>query len=293
MAKLLLSLLLALALAGCSGAVAADPHKLQVVANENFWGSLAAQLGGNRVQVTSIVHNPATDPHDYEPTASDARWMAVAKMAILNGAGYDTWAGKLLDANPVDGRIELNVGKLAGVGAGGNPHLWYSPVHVQQAIGAITAGYKRLDPKHAAYYDAQRTRLETQGLARYRALIASIRGRFAGTPVGASESIFAPLAQGLGLKLVTPSGLMNEVSEGSEPTAADRTTTDRQIRTRRIRLWVYNSQNSTPDVQRLTDEARAAGIPVATVTETLVPPSATFQQWRVRQLAAIEEALAR
>ncbi len=293
MAKLLIALLLTLAVAGCTSAVGADPHKLQVVAAENFWGSLAAQLGGDRVQVTSIVHEPATDPHDYEPTAADARRMAIAKLAIVNGVGYDPWAPKLLDANPVGGRVVLDVGKLVGVRSGGNPHRWYSPGDVQRVIDRLEADYERLDPRHAAYYRAQRTKLETQGLARYRALIASIRERFAGTPVGASESIFEPLAQSLGLRLVTPSGLLNAVSEGTEPTAADKTTVDRQISDGQIRLWVYNSQNSTPDVQRLTSEARSAGIPVATVTETLTPASASFQQWQARQLLEIDQALGR
>ena len=103
--KLLLPIAAALALAatvgGCGqGAPADTSGKLQVVAAENFWGSIAAQLGGDRVEVTSIITNPATDPHDYEPTSEDARTMAGAQMAIVNGIGYDTWASKLLDANP-------------------------------------------------------------------------------------------------------------------------------------------------------------------------------------------------
>jgi zinc/manganese transport system substrate-binding protein len=293
MAKPVLLLLVTLAVAGCSSAVGADPNKLQVVAAESFWGSLAAQVGGDRVQVASIVHKPATDPHDYEPTAADARRMAIAKLAVVNGVGYDPWAQKLLDANPVGGRIVLTVGKLVGAPDGGNPHRWYSPADVQQVIAALTADYTRLDPKDAAYFAAQKARLESRGLARYRELIASIRQRYAGTPVGASESIVAPLAESLGLRLITPAGLLNAVSEGTEPTAADRTTVDRQIRSRQIRLWVYNSQNSTPDVQRLTSEARAAGIPVAAVTETPTPAVASFQEWQSRQLEQIEQALGR
>src|ERR1051326_3759279 len=81
-----------------------------VVAAENFWGSIATQLGGDRVQVTSVITSPATDPHDYEPTAVDARTIAGAQMLIENGAGYDPWAGKLAAANPVRGRIMLDVG---------------------------------------------------------------------------------------------------------------------------------------------------------------------------------------
>jgi zinc/manganese transport system substrate-binding protein len=266
--------------------------QIQVVAAENFWGSIAAQLGGSRVQVTSIIDNPATDPHDYEPTAADARTMATAKLVIENGIGYDPWAPKLLSANPVDGRVVLNVGDIVGIKTGGNPHRWYSPTNVQQVIDAIVADYKRLDKGDAAYFDQQKSRLENQGLAKYKSLIASIRQRFSGVPVGASESIFEPLAEGLGLKLLTPAGFMNAISEGTDPTAADRSTTDNQIRSKQIKLWVFNSQNSTPDVQRLTSEARAAGVPVATITETPVPATASFQDWQSRQLEAIQAALA-
>ncbi len=282
----------AMAVAGCGSAGTASGGKLQVVAAENFWGSLAAQLGGDRVHVTSIIHSPDADPHDYEPTAADARAMAEARMAIVNGIGYDPWAPKLLSANPAGGRKVLTVGDIVGIKAGGNPHRWYSPANVQQVIDAIVADYKRLDGEDSAYFDSQRSKLETQGLAEYKRLIASIRAKYSGVPVGASESIFAPLAEGLGLKLLTPQGFLNAVSEGTEPTAADKSTADQQIRSRQIRLWVFNSQNSTPDVQRLTGEARAAGIPVATVTETLTPAGASFQQWQSRQLREIEAALA-
>ena len=88
---------------------------LQVVAAENFWGSIAAQLGGDRVHVTSVITNPATDPHDYEPTAVDARTIAGARMVIENGIGYDPWAARLVAASPLSGRVVLDVGKLVGV----------------------------------------------------------------------------------------------------------------------------------------------------------------------------------
>src|SRR5690348_13907005 len=63
--------------------------EINVVAAENFWGSLAAQLGGSHVKVTSIIDNPEADPHDYEPTAADARAVAAARLTIVNGVGYD------------------------------------------------------------------------------------------------------------------------------------------------------------------------------------------------------------
>jgi zinc/manganese transport system substrate-binding protein len=267
--------------------------QIHVVAAENFWGSLAAQLGGSRVQVTSVITNPATDPHDYEPSAVDARTMAGAQMAIVNGIGYDPWAQKLIAANPVNGRIVLTVGELVGVKTGGNPHRWYSPSNVQQVISAIVADYSKLDPKDAAYFRAQRARLETKGLAQYKGLIATIKRRYHGVAVGASESIFAPLAQALGLNLITPYSFLKAISEGTDPTAADKTTIDRQIAKREIKVWVLNSQNSTPDVARLTEAARRKHIPVVSITETLAPANATFQQWQVRQLRALLVALAR
>jgi zinc/manganese transport system substrate-binding protein len=290
-----IALLLAIAavLAGCSSTHGTPPAAatIRVVAAENVWGSLATQLGDGRVQVTSIVHNPATDPHDYEPTTRDARELAGAQVVIENGAGYDPWVAKLLSASPSSTRIVLNVGKLVGVGAGGNPHRWYAPADVQRAIDAITAGYTRLEPQRKLQFAAANRRLVTRGLQAYNREIETIRERYAGVKVGASESIFAPLAQALGLKLVTPSSFLNAISEGSDPTAEDLTAIGRQISTRTIKVWVFNSQNSTPDVQRLTAAARAHHIPVVAITETLSPESGTFESWQVAQLLRLAKAL--
>ena len=299
MRKVLLAFLLsALVLAGAgvtrsSGHAATTGSGLRVVAAENFWGSIAAQLGGNRVQVTSVITSPATDPHDYEPTAADARTMAGAQLAIVNGIGYDPWAAKLIAANPVHGRVVLTVGDLVGIKPGGNPHRWYSPTNVQTVIGQIVRDYAELDPKDAGYFREQQARFETSGLAQYKRLLATIKRKYHGVPVGASESIFAPLAQALGLKLLTPASFLKAISEGAEPTASDKTTIDRQIATKQIKVWVFNSQNSTPDVQRITDAARKKGIPITTITETLTPASASFQDWQSRQLEALAGALAK
>jgi zinc/manganese transport system substrate-binding protein len=279
--------------AGCGGSSGASSGRPLVVAGENFWGSLAAQLGGNRVQTRSIIINPSTDPHSYQPTAADGRLLAQSRLAIVNGVGYDSWAPKLLAANPAGSRVVLNVGDLVGAHEGDNPHRWYNPANVQAVVGQIVTDLKRIAPGDAAYFDQRQRALETQGLARYHQLIASTRARYAGVPVGASESIFAMQAPALGLNLITPAGYMKAISEGTDPSAADKATVDRQITSRQIKVWIYNSQNTTPDVQRLTTEARRAGIPVATVTETLQPPTASFEEWQSSQLIGIQQALAR
>ena len=289
-------LALAALLGGCSSAgvpssvTGAGP--IAVIAAENFWGSIATQLGGQHVGVTSIISNPNTDPHDYEPTAQDALKMATAQLVVENGVGYDPWVDRLLSASSVKGRLVLNVGDAVGVKPGGNPHRWYSPDDVHKVIGQIAADYKSLDPKDAAYFDQQRQLFETKTLAPYDALIANIKTRYAGTPIGASESIMAPLAQALGLNLLTPDSFLNAISEGADPTARDKATVDQQIKTKQIKIYIYNSQNATPDIQTQVAEARAAGIPVVTITETLDPATATFEDWQVAQLTRIRAALA-
>ncbi|QIQ01014.1 metal ABC transporter solute-binding protein, Zn/Mn family [Streptomyces liangshanensis] len=266
---------------------------IQVVAAENFWGSIASQLGGDHVKVTSIINSPDADPHDYEPTAADARTVAGAQFTIVNGIGYDAWADKLLAGSPSSTRTDLEVGDLVGIKPGGNPHRWYSPDNVHQVIDRITADYKKIDPADAADFDKLRNTYDTTTLAPYSKLIADIKNTYAGTPIGASESIVSPLADGLGLKMLTPDSFLSAISEGTDPTAKDKATIDQQIADKKIKVYVYNSQNATPDVQAQVKEAKAEGIPVATVTETLTPAGASFQDWQVRQLQGIQQALAK
>jgi zinc/manganese transport system substrate-binding protein len=284
----------ALLAGGCAnGSVHTIGGRVRVVAAENFWGSIARQLGGAHASVVSIVVNPAQDPHSYEPTTADARAMATAQLAIVNGVGYDPWAPKLLAANPVDGRTTLTVGALLGLHDGDNPHRWYDPTDVTAVARAITAALERLDPTHKRYFVQRLARFDTSGLAGYHALIAQIHRRYAGVPVGASESIFALQAPALGLDLVTPPGFMRAISEGTELTAQDTVTAERQLTAHDVKVWIENTQNITPEIQRLNGLARAAGIPIATVTETLSPPDDSFQQWQVSQLQRLAAALQR
>ena len=73
--------------------------------------------------------------------------------------------------------------------------------------------------------------------------------------------------------------------------AADKQTVDARVSGRTVKVWVFNSQNVTPDVQRVNELARTAHIPIATVTETLSPASDSFEQWQVSELEGLERAL--
>jgi zinc/manganese transport system substrate-binding protein len=301
---LLASLVIAGGLAGCGGAgspatgsaagsAGSAQGRFEVVAAENFWGSIAAQLAGDRARVSSIIVNPHTDPHSYEPTAQDARTMAGARLAIVNGIGYDNWAPKLLEASPLEGRVVLSVGTVLGLKEGDNPHQWYSPAHVLAVVRQIVADYDRLDPADASYFAQQKQLFEGRDLARSDQLRRQIRAGYAGVPVGYSESIFQPLGEDLGLRLMTPYSFTRAVAEGTDVTAQDKQTVDAQANDHQIKVWIFNSQNVTPDVQRVNQIAREHQIPIATITETLSPASATFEQWQVAELEGLLAALRR
>src|SRR6266849_7392587 len=107
---LLIGTLISTALAACGAPPSGTGSgTMQVIAGQNFWGSIAAQLGGTHVSVTSIVTNPNADPHDYESSTKGARAFATADYVILNGAGYDDWASRLLSANPNPSRKVFTV----------------------------------------------------------------------------------------------------------------------------------------------------------------------------------------
>ncbi|MDX6222873.1 MAG: zinc/manganese transport system substrate-binding protein [Frankiales bacterium] len=290
------------ALSGCGGSSftssagagggAGGGAVVNAAASINAWGSILAQLGGTHVHTTSIITNPDTDPHDYEPTPADGRTIADAQLFVENGIGYDDWAAKAVAASPDSGRTVINVGQLVSIPAGGNPHRWYSPGDVETVADTITADLKKIDPADAGYFDQQRTAFEQVGLAKYHAVIADIKAKYSGTPVGASESIFSPLSDALGLSLITPPSFLQAISEGSDPSAADKATIDAQISGKKLKVYVFNSQNSTPDVAAQVKAAKAQGIPVTAITETLTPAGATFQDWQTAQLTALEAALA-
>jgi zinc/manganese transport system substrate-binding protein len=283
-----------LLLAGCGDSALAGggAGKVRVVAAENFWGSVAAQVGGSHVSVTSIIVDPNADPHTYPYTAQDARTVADAQYVIVNGAGYDSWAERLLQANPVSGRKELNVGVLNGKHEGDNPHMWYNPDYVAAVVDKIRDDLKALDPADASAFDQSAQAFLTTGLQRYHTLIAEIKAKYRGTPVGATESIFSYLAPALGLNLITPYSYLKAVSEGQEIAAADEATMEQQITQGQIKILVYNSQNTPNNIQAVINLAKAHNIPIATITETLAPATALFQDWQSAQLQGIEAALA-
>jgi zinc/manganese transport system substrate-binding protein len=179
-----------------------------------------------------------------------------------------------------------------GVKEGGNPHMWYSPTYVHRVIDQVTSDLKKLDSNDSSYFDQQRSDYMSKGLANYERLQSDIKKRFANTPVGSTESIFAYLSKDIGLNLISPPAYMTAISEGTDPTAQDKATFDQQITQHQIKVLVFNKQNSTPDVNALVQKAKDQKISVVSITETLEPAGASFQQWQSAQLQALDTTLA-
>ncbi len=267
---------------------AAQPVTL--VAAENVYGDIAAQIGGASVRVTSILANPNIDPHLFEASPAVARAVAGAQVAVENGAGYDPWMARLLDASPSGDRTTLIVAALAHRGAGDNPHLWYDPTAVSAFARTLAAALERRDPAPASAYRAG-LRGFMASLAPLQAKIASIRIRFAGVPVTATEPVFGYMAAALGLTMRNER-FQRAVMNGAEPAAADVAAFEDDLRLHRVRALLYNTQATDDQAKRLVAIARASGVPIVGVSET-EPAAKTYQAWMGGQLDALEQALSR
>lgn len=277
------------AVAACivASAVAhADP--IQVVAAESVYGDIVAQIGGPRVAVKSILTNPNQDPHQFEANASTARAIAEAKLVIYNGAGYDPWAERLLAASASSTRDSIEVARLSDKKAGDNPHLWYEPAAVSALAAAVAARLTKLDPERGADY-AHALSLFEAAMGRLAQRIVALRARHAGTAVTATEPVFDYMADALGLRMRNRSFQL-AVMNGTEPSAAAIAAFENDLRTRAVKVLLYNGQTTAALARRMRTIAIAAGVPVIAITET-EPPGLRYQEWMLGQLDALDRAL--
>jgi zinc/manganese transport system substrate-binding protein len=280
---------LILALAATLAAARADNGRIAVVAAENFYGSVAKEIGGDWVAVTSILNNPDQDPHLFEVSPAVIRQVATARIVVYNGADYDPWMAKLLTAAARPGRVAIVAADLVHRQSGGNPHLWYDPATMPAVASALAADFAAADPAHKREY-AARLKSFLASLAPLQEKIAAIRGKYAGTAVTATEPVFAPMAEALGLKMDNERFQL-AVMNDTEPSARDLAAFERDLTSRRVRVLFYNRQATNKLVAHLIDVARAANIPVVGVTET-APPGVSYRDWMLMQLEETQRALA-
>lgn len=280
---------------GVAASVPTAGSVVRVVAAENFWGSLVSQLGGTDASVVSIVSDPNADPHEYESNASDAALIANAQLVIVNGVGYDQWALNLIQAAGASGQVVLNVGDLNGVQVGGgivdgNPHMWYNPVDVNRTVAAMYSDLSGIAPGDASYFASQYATLNSS-LGSLYGEAGAIKSQFAGTEVAATEDIFVYLANYTGLDLVSPPEFMQAVAEGSDPPAQSIVAFQCQLESGQVRVLVYNEQTVTPVTTNLKAIAAEHNVSVVGITETIQPPTESFQAWMGAEYIALENAL--
>jgi zinc/manganese transport system substrate-binding protein len=264
--------------------------KLSVVAAENFYGDIVRQIGGDRVEVASILNNPNQDPHLFEATPTIIRQVAAAQIVIFNGADYDAWMDKLLNTAPRAERTVLAVAELVNKKAGDNPHLWYEPTTIPTVAHALADAFSRTDPAHAVDY-ATRLQAFICSLDSLNRKIEEIRAQYAGVAITATEPVFGYMAATLGLK-VRNEGFQMAVMNDTEPSAQEIATFESDLKEHKVKVLLYNKQASTKLTQRMLDLAHHSNVAVVGVTET-EPMGMSYQEWMLSQLEDLKKALAR
>jgi len=280
---------LAAALLFASAPASAAELPIKVVAAQNFYGEAAIAIGGDRVVVEIVAIGPDVDPHDFEPSPSIARSFADARVVIVNGADYDHWAEQLLESTERPQRVIVEAAGLIGVAEGENPHVWYDPRTMPAMAKALARTFAELDPNGADGYEARRSAY-IDGLAAMKEKIASIRQRFEGTPITATEPVFGYMADALGLEMSNQdfqTAIMNE----TEPSAKEIAKVIDDIRDNRVKALIYNTQVDDAMTSQFLVVADEADVPIVGVTET-TPNGVTYPDWMLNQLDTLEKALA-
>lgn len=278
-----------------SSAASNPGEVINVVAAENFWGSLVSQIGGIHVNVTSIVTDPNTDPHEYQANDSDAKAISAARYVIVNNVGYDGWATQLIGADGNANQTILNVGDSLGVRVTGgivtgNPHLWYNPAYVNDTVAWMFHNLTSIAPGLTGYFTSQYDNV-TASLGSLYSRVTQIKDQFAGAEVASTESIFVYLANATDLDLVSPPAFMEAIAEGSDPSDASEVQFECQLESGNVKVLVYNEQTVTPITTNMKAIAAEHNVTTMFVTETIQPPNVSFQTWMMGELDSLQDAL--
>ncbi len=285
------SSLIAGLLTGCAGGQPTH-GVLHVVASTNVYGNIARQLGGRDAIVTSVLSDPSADPHLFEPGTRVGLEVAQANIVVQNGVGYDAFMQRLEAASPAHSRTVVTIGDVLGVhGADANPHLWYDVPRLPTIAAAIERSFTTADPRHARAYRLRLNRFDAS-LAPLRQAVAEIARQFAGVAVAYTEPVPGYLLAAAGLRNIAPPAFTRAIEDGTEPAPAAVAAMTHLMTDRKVRVLLYNDQTVSPITSRVRSAARAAGVPVIGVSETL-PPHTTFQAWQVAQVETLRAALAR
>jgi zinc/manganese transport system substrate-binding protein len=293
-AALMPALAFALAACGSGSPSTATPGKVTVVASTDVYGSIAQAVGGDAVDVTSIIDSPDADPHEYETRPADAVAVNGAKVLIYNGAGYDDFATKLLDAATTK-PTAIDVSALSGLkpaaGEEFNEHVWYSFPTVKKLADTLATDLGTADPAQAATFTANATAFNAK-IDALTAKLAAIKTAHAGQKVGITEPVALYMVEAAGLVDGTPPEFSEAVEEGTDPPAAVLAATLATLQgPDKVKALLPNAQTETPLTTQVEQAATTNGVPVVKVTETLPAGVTDYVAWMTQQVDALAAAL--
>lgn len=261
---------------------------IEVVASVNQWGTVAKTLGGDNVNVTSIINSTNVDAHDYEPTTSDIAKLQKAQVIIVNGAGYDAWAVKAAQSAKA---TVVNAAEVGGVKDGDNPHIWFS-ADVRKAVAqAITDAYAKADSAKKSDFDKLNDQWMTEE-GNVEGKIAEVKQKSDGLAYAATESVASYLAEDMGLADATPSGYAQATANESEPTPTDIKQFTDALKAGEIKLLVVNAQEESELTGKITNAAKSANVPMVNLTEQMPEQYDSLTAWMESLVDAFSKAIA-
>ncbi|WP_340685391.1 zinc ABC transporter substrate-binding protein [Amycolatopsis coloradensis] len=273
---------------GSQNASAANPgggEKIKVVASTDVWGSVVTAVGGDKVEVTSIIHDPSADPHSYETTASDAVAAKNAKLTLSNGGGYDDFFSKLADQ--ATGAQKLVAVDIAATG-NENEHVWYSLPGVEKVADQVAAKLGEIQPASKDAFTANATAFK----GKTQELLKKVSGLGAsGAKVVATEPVAHYLLDSAKVTDATPPAFAEAVEAEQDVPAAALNEVKQLISGKQVKALVNNAQTTTPVTQQVVGDAKNAGIAVIDVTETLPQGVTDYIAWMTKEVDALAGAL--
>jgi zinc/manganese transport system substrate-binding protein len=280
-----LALTAVLALSGCASPTETDSGKFQIVASTNVWGDIAKTVGGDLVEVTSIIDDANKDPHSYEATARDQLAVEKADLIVANGGGYDDFIEKLSEAAGNKNMFRVS-SAVTAVAWQENEHLWYSISAVGEATYALAETLGALDPNNSAAYLTNADKL-VDGLTGIAAIYGEVRKLTEGYTYFGTEPLAAWLLADLGFVNKTPAEFSEAIeNETDVPPSVMKESLD-LIKGGKIKYLVINSQTQNSQVQQIVDAARDAGVRAVMLSEVL-PKGTPYVEWMGNNLITLD-----
>jgi zinc/manganese transport system substrate-binding protein len=267
--------------------------KIKVVASTDVWGDLAGSVGGDKVEVTSIITSPDADPHEYEASTRNQLALADAAVVIENGGGYDDFMDRMLKSAKNTSATVLNAVTISGHKATGgeelNEHVWYDFPTVAKVVDQIEQAYAKAAPADASTFQQNAAALKQKidGLAQQE---ATLKAKYDGQPVAITEPVPVYLLDAVGLRNKTPEEFSEAIEEDSDVPAKVLDETLQLYSKHEVKLLAYNEQTTGPETEKVLAAAKQNNIPVVPVTETL-PSGKDYVAWMTANLTAVGAAL--